>query len=407
MRKSAKKDARDKRPGGSVSVNLPRQLPRPATAAAPFDVHSVALDAESMVAAGWPNPSAVLRRLGEVLQLLGTKFWIIRGAVEEVRGRALRNVDLATEHALRMGFDNAVIAREKRAVMSRWEDRHESARRILGAGYVNHPPRSLEELFQRGVDRIPPFDKRGRGFRDTVIYLSVVDELKRLGLSTAILVTNDSDFSDCQSPVAGQTIHIMNLESTVSNFERLLENRQSDVAAVRRQHDQQRSADAAAAIMLATPEIERFVHDSWSVSAFDTFQFGGVLRRMLSCRVKKIVSVVVSPLEAPPGSVVEVTAHLEMIGDLELTPFMDTANSATRTAADARLRAGSTETPATVTLREQSFHVLFDCEMTRTLNGYSDVNPRRMYGGVRGLISHLANLFGSRTDPAPLHPELS
>ena len=65
----------------------------------------------------------------------------------------------------------------------------------LNATILPLPSPSIEELLQRDIQVRSPFDRTGRGFRDTLIWHSILDFLGT-DSSTTILVSQDGDFEE-------------------------------------------------------------------------------------------------------------------------------------------------------------------------------------------------------------------
>jgi hypothetical protein len=66
------------------------------------------------------------------------------------------------------------------------------------------------------IHREAPFRENGSGFWDAVIYLSLADEMRRRGVTTALFVTADKDFQNCHSPVHGQETRVMTLDAAIA-----------------------------------------------------------------------------------------------------------------------------------------------------------------------------------------------
>jgi len=195
---------------------------------APIDPHVVAPDARALREGAWPRSNPQLRKLAELARLFGPHFWLMEGAVAEVRGNVERNARKATQDlaharraAERAGFTVAATASRLEEVLAEWDTRSATAIAAIDASIVPHTTRPVSELFNMAVARTAPFADTGAGFRDAVIYLSLVDEMHRRGFESAILVTSDTDFRGCASPITGQQSVVMSLGSAIENFEQL------------------------------------------------------------------------------------------------------------------------------------------------------------------------------------------
>lgn len=61
----------------------------------------------------------------------------------------------------------------------------------LHGGLMPWPAQSHEQIVDRTLKRVPPFDQKGRGYRDTLIWLAAVDEAHRLD-AELIVVSKDA-----------------------------------------------------------------------------------------------------------------------------------------------------------------------------------------------------------------------
>lgn len=66
----------------------------------------------------------------------------------------------------------------------------------LGVGVLKHPKMSHEALAVRAVSRHPPFSKDGRGYQDTLIWLSVLELL--FSEEPVVLVAHDKAFGETE-----------------------------------------------------------------------------------------------------------------------------------------------------------------------------------------------------------------
>ncbi len=69
-----------------------------------------------------------------------------------------------------------------------------------GAVKIPSPKVDAEEIVSRAINKMPPFNDKGAGFKDTLIYLSIVeDALSDQGADAYIFCSEDKDFNDVVS----------------------------------------------------------------------------------------------------------------------------------------------------------------------------------------------------------------
>ncbi len=74
-----------------------------------------------------------------------------------------------------------------------------------GAQTVDYPVTSHESLVKRATSRRRPFDDKGSGYRDALIWESVLELATQVD-GTIVLVTNDKDFRDGSSDLHGDLV---------------------------------------------------------------------------------------------------------------------------------------------------------------------------------------------------------
>jgi hypothetical protein len=80
-----------------------------------------------------------------------------------------------------------------RAADTGYRDYLEERLELLGAELLPYPQQSHEEITERALARVPPFNANGGGYRDTCIWLSALDAAVDLDLDI-VLVSNDKAF---------------------------------------------------------------------------------------------------------------------------------------------------------------------------------------------------------------------
>src|SRR5438309_10221792 len=115
-----------------------------------FDPHVVALDAQALREGAWPRPNAKLRQLREVAAQFGPHFWVIQGAVDEVRGWRERNANeaaaelaRAAKAARRSGLTANAQSSGLEEMLAVWDHDHVHAVEALSATvipFTQRPP---------------------------------------------------------------------------------------------------------------------------------------------------------------------------------------------------------------------------------------------------------------------------
>lgn len=386
------------------------------TADAVIDPHVIALDAQALHEGGWPAPNARLRQLAELSALLGVNLWIVQGARDEVRGaferkiaNSIADLKTAVASARQIGLDADGHAKGTHRLLSDWDGHSERAGGELRAYIIPPTKRPTDEFFAMGVKRVSPFDERGAGFRDAVIYLSVVDEMSRMGLSEAIFVTKDKDFRGAQSPVAGQRIVVMDLTAAVQNLEQVLQKKKAALFKELAALDAKRQRLAREAILRDAQVIDGFLAENLEIGPRDVDGLDGWLKKPISFHLKDVEMVSLSPAleDIPSGEMAEASVTLEIVGEFEIVPFAELSDRRLRVGEDmtsrirreAMIEALAPESGRTL-IQPVTFPVSMDLRLKRTGDGYADVVPTRvtpLAPSMRGLVASMK----SRTERGP------
>jgi hypothetical protein len=379
------KESQDSPKGGQLRLASP-----------PVDAHVVALDANALREGGWPRPNAKLEHLGELVRLFGCHFWAPAGAIEEVRGRAIRTAREAIEtlaaagaEAERRGLVVKITHSAIEQVAERWDADSAGAVKALQLVVPEHSKRPIGEFFTRAVDRVAPFIENGAGFRDTVIYLSVVDEMSRMGLESAILVTRDADFKGCRSPVPTHTIRVMNLDTTIDNFEALAKANEQARFQQAFALLAERREQATEAILAEAAAVEKLVADDFEIGQSDVPTLRGLLKRPIAFHLERVASLSLNPMlaDVADGTSVDASGTLEFRGEFEVLPYREREEHRLRLGEDLKSRLvrqlfveelGQPEDqPTTIVI--EPFLVGVNLKLTKTTTGFGDVRLERTW----------------------------
>jgi len=179
----------------------------PKTVLPPFQ--RVYFDSDSLFGAGWPHIPAKLRELFEVSRALGVDIFVPEPTLVELENRwrqkledqravaqqglkefhhtieMVPEIDRSEPASLSLNADVALSAyRERvRVVCEEWQ--------LTRARFTT---RSVQEVFEAAASHTPPFGKDVQGFKDTIIFLSVLDHAIDERIPSA-LVSGDRAFS--------------------------------------------------------------------------------------------------------------------------------------------------------------------------------------------------------------------
>jgi len=111
--------------------------------------------------------------------------------------RARAEADHLADKLQKLLVDSTVIDAAREALDEQGEDitRYLEDRILKGlhGDLLPWPAQTHELIVDRALKRVPPFDDKGGGYRDTLIWLAALDEAERLG-TDLIFVSNDSAF---------------------------------------------------------------------------------------------------------------------------------------------------------------------------------------------------------------------
>ena len=79
---------------------------------------------------------------------------------------------------------------------------------------IMHHDKSMNSIVDRAYNKIAPFGKSDKGFKDTLILLDIIDFIKGKNVKTAYFITNDKDFIDNVSSINDEV-----KDKTKCNFE--------------------------------------------------------------------------------------------------------------------------------------------------------------------------------------------
>ncbi len=194
--------------------------------------------------------------------------------------------------------------------------RETMVRYLADAGItVASTPRDLDvaTLIDRAVRWIPPFEEDDKGFKDTIIFLTIIAHTREQGLTRAMFVTEDKVFQKQQTQrgfrAAGLQVEVAkqvaeakeSLKAQLREADvKLLEEEQARVKAFLTS----RFAEISAFVMANKNTTERFVRGSW-FRPEEQLPLGVVPRRVGDVHPREVGDVLpglaVGKLDLPPG----------------------------------------------------------------------------------------------------------
>ena len=164
----------------------------------------IVLDANAIIAEDYGR-SILMRTLLSASAAVGYTVCVPRLAIAEAAGKVLRELDLHSKQARRSLGQLARLTSRQLHVPSFELNLQEEAKsfeedlrnRLVEAGVavLPYPEVPHEELAQRAISRTRPFDEKGSGYRDSLIWFSVL-QLASQTEGPVFLVAGDKDFAD-------------------------------------------------------------------------------------------------------------------------------------------------------------------------------------------------------------------
>jgi hypothetical protein len=219
-----------------------QEQPPPERALPPFD--RIYFDTEPLVAAGWPDLSVPLQNVANLAKGLNISLHVPEVAYLELEARCLRNYEamfktaVAKTSELRsrlkvLGGDPSQI-RVVPDVQVEMRNRYLATAEVLKQTFLASPTPALQthDLLKMAIKYELAFEEDDKGFRDTMIFLSVVEEVRGSPKPiAAVLVSKDSVFRNKKEPLEswakskGASVVFC---AALEEIERALEHRQTE-----------------------------------------------------------------------------------------------------------------------------------------------------------------------------------
>ena len=264
-------------------------LGRPKPSAAPVAPEpprpdAIYFDTNPLLGAGWPTPSAQLLQVMSQAEKLGFPLCLTEVVLQELEGHWIRQ--LVEEWGGVNGkignlnkYARSVVAFSRLPTLPAHDELRVELR-MLAADLVKRfktvptTQRPLAEFVSLAINRGATFKEEGRGFQDSVILCSVVDDIKAHAFATAILVTNDAAFKSAGAAAlvraAGVTLTVV---ATLDELEGLLKHHFNSM--VRDYYDQQHR-QLMEALKQRLPDLENYVVENLTFGPEDLQVFGTI-----------------------------------------------------------------------------------------------------------------------------------
>jgi predicted nucleic acid-binding protein len=191
---------------------------------------AIYFDTNVLLEAHWPEPAPVLNNL-----LLLSGWWQIERCIPEP---VLSEVECNWRRKVHAGIDSLrtaqrTLAKAASPIACDVSATHTPATQLeaqfivatadaiahFGVTRVPFTRRSIEEVFAYAAQYVRPFAAKGegKGFKDAVILLSILDHLRDRPDTNGVLVTNDSDFKEVdyrvfESTFSPDRLRVMNAD---------------------------------------------------------------------------------------------------------------------------------------------------------------------------------------------------
>lgn len=335
------------------------------------------LDASSLRKARWPDYSGLLGRISQLARVLGIELMLPEPTRIELEGIWLREI-----------YDAQVAAKDAGAGMVEWtlpdwdqlrvqyRDRAEKLRMRWSLHYVPFTNKSAADVFHTLMRQDPPFQNQRPGFRDAVVFHSIVDHLRSARVTKSLIVANDKGFESlldaserAKLKAEGFTLRLLTIEA----FRDWLESELRDVETdFERSFRQEEEARARAALEASRPQLEAFMrgHLMYHPGAFGYYN----PLHFQAMEVGKIGHVsVVAPPETEPGQS-KILAQVQVRVTALISPIMMTVPTLSSESAEMATPIGVpfTATASGGSIGHQSFEFTADVEATAEPhnNGY-------------------------------------
>lgn len=289
------------------------------------DFDRIYFDTNVLITGGWPVPNALLIPILDIARDLNVGLFVPEPTRLETEMVWLRAVYSLRKDDASKTRTQGVVGPE--LLSTPWDQIRQGYRdaetrlmadRSINQGVpVSFPSQLLPEVFKDGVDLDPPYEgRKEHGFRDTVIYLAVVEHLRKTP-AVGVLVSDDKFFpavGDKRERIwreaRGVNLRIIHspqsqsLEALNRDLEEMRTQREAPERRTWRQHDEER---AKAAFQAKVDELRAYIENRVEIPS--NFPFRLDFPQIGAVKVGRVITT--ANQGTADGSSVKLTATVE------------------------------------------------------------------------------------------------
>jgi hypothetical protein len=268
------------------------------------DFDRLYLDSNVLIASNWPNLSGVLESIFTLADIFRVEVYLPKAVEAELEAHWLR---IFREKCFRVNKASAEVnkyldelgekevslnvATEQQA-MAAYSKKVEQIKSVWNIRNVPVTSRSVDELFEIVVRQFSPFNEGDIGFKDAVIYFSIIDHLKADAAHVGAFVSADRIFLDVRIRGLAKAAAVsLDVYTDLGDLHTELTNRLEQAIRVGWDKDKQR---AGASLKSKEAEIEKFITENLELGEFD-LGLGTKLVAVQTLQVRDITNVQTPP----------------------------------------------------------------------------------------------------------------
>jgi hypothetical protein len=263
------------------------------------------IDTSVLISSNWPRISTNLERIFQLCDLVRVDLFLPKPVEDELQTywletyrdkcrKAYNAHEEISKHLSFLKHDWKPTFPTEEAVMEEFRKRTQEIKEKWKIGSIPLTSRNLDEIFRFAVEHHAPFAKEDKGFKDTVIYFSVIDHLAKTASIQAAFVSFDKIFGDPKVTELTKSIGVdLAMYSNIEDVDKELTSWVEGVMKTLWQKDTQRAEES---IKKKTTEVEKFLLDTFEVSESE-FGFGSRVVAVQGLELKAIRNVRTPPLD--------------------------------------------------------------------------------------------------------------
>jgi PIN domain len=287
-------------------------------------------DTAALLSENFPELSSSFRQLTEIAQSLDFNLYIPEIVLKELEERFMENTENAIHKMMNehRKLKNIVQERFSLSVPEIGDIRkayQDDVQKLITRNkliIIPMPSIKAEELIDRAVKRVPPFEREDKGFRDAMIIESIIEHGTKERISHFVFVSFDKIFEDnavsTYARSKGVELHIEKRIADVNeNVFKLLDD-------VRQEAIKERERRGISFLTIKKAEINEFLKNNFETDEYDIGNLPGTPLNMIGVKLASIESAAIEDKEDKKRGIsfegkVEVTMLVRSLG-LELAP---------------------------------------------------------------------------------------